>query len=101
MNAAEAGRMFRITLEAIQVCLGPVVNASVSIDAVIQVHPGVVPIEHIPDAIIVTSALCLDCLGIAGPGRRVIGLGLSPGRWAVGHLGELASAPFLAPAYPL
>ncbi len=95
------GRIFCVALESIKVGLRPEVNAAIGIDAVIQVYPGVVPMEDIAQAIILTNALRLDCLGIGGPGLWVIGLGFASGRGAVGNFGELALSLLLAPAHPL
>ncbi len=71
------GRIFRIALELGKVGLRPGVNATIRIDAVIQVYPSVVPMEDIAEAIILTNALRLDCLGITSPGHRVIGCRLA------------------------
>src|SRR6266699_1561134 len=71
------GRIFRIALELGKVGLRPGVNAAIRIDAVIQVYPGIVPMEDIAEAIILTNALRLDRPSITGPGLWVIRLGLA------------------------
>src|SRR5579884_1413659 len=70
-------------------------------DAVIQVHPGIVSLEHVANAIIPASALPLYCLGITGPGVWVIGSCLFPCQGMIGHFGPLAPPPLFAPAHPL
>src|SRR6266699_1398181 len=77
MDARLARGVFRVALELVEVGLGPGVDTPVGIDAVIQVHVGIVPLEDIADAIIVTSALRLHRLGIARPGLRIIRLGFA------------------------
>src|SRR5260370_11343143 len=101
MDAGLAGRVFRVALELVEGGLRPGVDAAIRVDTVIQVHAGIVPLEDIAQAVIMTSALGWLRLGIAGPGLRIIRVGFTAGRRAVGHFGELAPALLLAPAHPL
>src|SRR5260221_10560188 len=101
MNPGFARRVFRVTLELSEVGLCPGINVAMRIDAVIQVHPGIVSMEHISNAIIVTGVLRLDCLDIRGPGLGGIGFGVFACCCTVGDFGELALALFFAPAHPL
>ncbi len=101
MNPRLAGRIFRVAVELGKIALRPGVNAAILVDAVIEVHARVVLMEHIADAIIAMSPLCLHCLGIRGPRLQVVRVGLVPSRGAIGNFGEFAPALFFAPAHPL
>src|SRR6266702_7204223 len=101
MDSGGARRVFSIALESVKIGLRPGVNAAILMNTVIQVHPGVIPVEHIANPIVSASALRLDSLGIGGPGLRVIGLGPSPCQGVVGDFGQLVFALLFAPAHPL
>src|SRR5258708_5580067 len=101
MDAGPARGVFGIAPQPIKVRLRPGVNASIRIDAVIQVNARIVLVEHIPDAVIGASAQRLNSLVIARPGRRMIGCCSFPRASVVGDFGERALALFFAPAHPL
>src|SRR5215467_4520028 len=101
MNPRLTGRVFCIALEPGEISPRPGVNAAIRIDTVIQVHPGIVPMEHVAEAVIGSSLQRLDCLSITCPRSGVIRFRSSPGGGAVGHFREFALALFFAPADPL
>src|SRR5260221_6126212 len=96
MNPGLARRVFRVAPQLSEVGLRPGVNAAMRIDAVIPVHPGIVSMEHIPAAILVTGALRLDRLDIRGPGLGGIGFAMFGCHCAAGDFGEPSPALLLA-----
>src|SRR5262249_48843207 len=103
MDAAAAGGVLRIGVKATEPALCPGVQAAISLHTMVQVDAGIVVAEHVPQAIIAggTPAPLSFGLGVAGPGRCVVGAGQCPGAWVVGHLGGLAAACLSTPADPL
>src|SRR6266702_6669550 len=70
VDARLARRVFGITWEPIEIGLRPALYTAVFTHTMIQVDPSVVPLEHIPDAVVGARVECLNRLSIAGPGLR-------------------------------
>ena len=105
MNAVPRGA-FGITCQLVHHRFGPGCDLPLSIDAMIQVDAGNVPLEHVPDAVIGTlrvlgALIGSFCCSVARPGGRVVGLRPLPRAGMVRDFGPFALALFSAPADPL
>src|SRR5690349_18219796 len=101
MHPSLAGRVFGIARKPVEIGLCPGINASIRVDAVIQVNTRIVPVEDIPEAVIGASAQRLNSLSIAGPGRRIIRFRPVSSTSIVGNFGEFTLSLLFAPAHPL